>query len=386
MKSKIEKILKEIASEVIQYNDRELKFSGYGLMAGLTGDAIFLNEVSKIDKFYSKYRDQFIDYIFDSISENNAYPYHCAGISGACLGLQFLFMETTNDGSFEFAEGEISDYIDSELIKSLENQNLDFLHGAIGLGFYYLERIRYGEKRYVYNINLILKKLTNTAIEENEKIRWHQNPTQKYANISLSHGMSSVIIFLSDLLKTSIKFNYDVKSLLIKSINYVLDQEIDFFLHGSLFPYASKESGLKGSRLAWCYGDLGIGIALYKSSLALRDKELETKSLEIFNMSASRRDLQKNLVLDASICHGSAGISIIFHDMFLKTGNNKYLDTAIYWTHKTVELYEEGKIFYISDKGYRNQMSLLEGKIGIALSFLAIYYETPSQWKKFFLI
>jgi len=386
MKNKIEKILKEIASEVIQTDNRNLKFSNYGLMSGLTGEAIFLNELSKTDKFYSKYCNEFLDMIFDSIAENEPYPYHCAGISGACLGLQFLLKETTNEGSFEFAEGEISDYIDSELLKSLTDQNLDFLHGAIGIGFYYLERIKQGDIKFVGHINLILQVLTETAIVEGEKVKWYTNPSKKYANISLSHGMSSIIIFLSDLLKIKEEFKYDVKLLLTKAIHYILDQEISFSENGSLFPYSSIGPEITGSRLAWCYGDLGIGMALYHASLSLKDEKLNKKALNIFDINTSRRDLPKNSVLDAAICHGSAGIAIIFHEMFLKTGNNNYRNTAIYWADKTIELYEEGKIFYVSGKGYSNKMSFLEGKVGIALSLLAVYYETPSLWKKFFLI
>ena len=118
-------------------------------------------------------------------------------------------------------------------------------------------------------------------------------------------------------------------------------QEIDHDKYGSFFPYITIESSesLSKSRLAWCYGDLGIATTLYQAGITFDRQDWVTKSLEIFRFAAVwRRDLEGNMVNDACLCHGSSGIGHIFYRMWYNTKISEFKEAADYWFEKTLEL------------------------------------------------
>lgn len=380
-------VLKDIILQ-IEVNQINKKQQNYGLLSGLVGETIFLTEYSKIDISYKNKIDSHIDSIFESIENFEPIETYCAGLSGACLGIDYIYENLYDDKSFDFISEDIEDFIYSQFTESLENKNIDFLHGAIGTGFFYLRRLE-EDKLSKLAINSLLDYLTENAIYESNKIKWEQKSKDCNFNISLSHGMSSIVIFLCRLLKSNhLEFNSKALPLLVGAVNYILDQEIDLDKYGSYFPYSSKECSIEKSRLGWCYGDLGIALCLLEASKILEEKDLEAKAFEIFDYSSTRRNLEENLIFDCSICHGTAGLAIIYYNLFLETNNIQYLETAQYWLLKTIELYEEGKIFYlIAEKKYDSQeMSLLEGKVGIGLAILFVHFKIHSTWQKFLLI
>lgn len=361
----------------------------YGLLSGLSGSALFLHEYSRVDKSYEKHVAPFIDQTFASIEQYAPYATYCAGLSGACIGINFVCRNYPGlQEPYEFVSEEIDDYILEEYRNCIAENNLDFLHGAVGMGFYYLERLRDGAEKYREHINLLLTCLEEHAIKADNKIKWHQKAGQTYGNISLAHGMSSIVILFSGLLQAGGDYNVDVKGLLYGAVNYILDQEIDPGVYNSLFPYASKERDMKGSRLAWCYGDLGIAIGLLKAAEALANNDMRHKALQIFDYCATRRDLVKNMVLDTSICHGTAGIAIIYHDLYRKTGEKRYQETSSFWIGQTLQLYEAGKMFYVTEQNQYDtrRLSVLEGKAGVGLAILSVCSEIPSDWTRLLLI
>ncbi len=384
-----EDILEEIATELI--NSKELYRSNYGLLSGLTGSALFFQEYGKLRKDHAIHAEDFVEEAFLSIANNKPYAPYCAGISGACTGIDFLYRHQYEEDEmpFDFVDTEIDDYLYRAYTEALQKGNLDFLHGAVGMGFYYLERIKSGQVSFRAQTDLLLHYLREHAIREGKRIKWRQGEEDKGFNISLSHGMSSIVVLLSRLLENGGSDEVDIKELLQGAVHYILDQEIDASQYGSLFPYASKENGdIKMSRLAWCYGDLGIGIGLLSAAKALADPSLEHKALSIFDFCAYRRDLVENMVSDTSICHGTSGIAIIYNDLYQKTGNEQYRETAQYWLEQTVKLYREKKIFYLTDQDqYDSQrMSLLEGKAGVGLALLNVHFNISSDWPGFLLL
>ena len=149
-------------------------------------------------------------------------------------------------------------------------------------------------------------------------------------NISLSHGMSSIAAFLIQLFKLNFAKDRTV-NLLTGTVNYILDQITYSKESLSYFPVFSKESspGNRNSRLGWCYGDLGIAHILWQAAIVLKNKELENVSMQILRYNTNRRDLKENAIKDAGLCHGSAGVSYIFWNLFVSvwilTNNIKIL-------------------------------------------------------------
>ena len=101
-------------------------------------------------------------------------------------------------------------------------------------------------------------------------------------NLSLSHGMASIVAILSKILARGIN-KEKTEKLLRGVINYILSNQFDIKNSLSYFPNSISLEGDKGpqSRLAWCYGDLGVSLALWNASKVLADNQLEQKVIEI---------------------------------------------------------------------------------------------------------
>ena len=100
---------------------------------------------------------------------------------------------------------------------------------------------------------------------------------EKVINLSLSHGMAAIIHYLTRCLTIP-----EIKS---NEIAIALKQIIKFYeLHqnpieysNSYFPswVALQNHQPSNSRMAWCYGDLGVGLTLYNAGEVLNDSNLK---------------------------------------------------------------------------------------------------------------
>ena len=71
--------------------------------------------------------------------------------------------------------------------------------------------------------------------------------------------------------------------------------------------------------MAWCYGDLGIAIALYHANQILNNEEVEREYIELLHKSLKRKDKSISMVEDISVCHGSFGLALIFKKFYDRT-------------------------------------------------------------------
>jgi len=214
-------------------------------------------------------------------------------------------------------------------------------------------------------------------------------------NISLAHGMSSIAVILSKLYAIKELDQKMIKTLLQGCVNYILEQEIDKDKYGSFFPSIAIESmdAVSISRLGWCYGDLGISMALWQAGVALQNESWKNKALEVLLFAAEkRRDLQKNYVVDAGLCHGASGIAHIFYRSWWNTRMPEFKKAADYWMNETLKMatFEDGlagyKTWYGKEKGWVNSYSLLEGIAGIGLALLTYYHEVEPTWDECLLL
>jgi lantibiotic modifying enzyme len=212
-------------------------------------------------------------------------------------------------------------------------------------------------------------------------------------NISLSHGIASVIVFLSKVY--SLGFSKEkVYGLLDGTVNYLLSQQLDSRKFNSCFPnFDIKSAKPFNSRLSWCYGDLGIGISLFQASLATKNKKLEEKTINLLLHSTKRKDLDENLVKDAGLCHGTAGIAHIYNRMYQYTHNEKFKDSACYWFDETLKMayYRNGLAGYKAGRpekqgGAKNEAGFLEGIAGIGLALISAISNIEPTWDECLLL
>ncbi len=117
-----------------------------------------------------------------------------------------------------------------------------------------------------------------------------------------------------------------------------------------LYPY---EVGKTGSRLAWCYGDLGVALALRKAARALDSDDWASASSEAVRTAASA-SIEASLVVDAGLCHGAAGVALVFSNF---TDEPLAIEAANRWWSLVAR-------FAFTTRA----VGLLEGLAGIALA------------------
>lgn len=210
----------------------------------------------------------------------------------------------------------------------------------------------------------------------------------------MSHGIASIISILSKIYSENIN-KEKTKKMLIEAVNFLLSYQQDTSVYLSYFPGVVSIDAHKSSnsRLAWCYGDLGISVALWNASKVLGNKDWEKRAIEILLHSAKRKDLQKNSVVDAGLCHGTAGIAHIFNKMYQNTNIEELKDTANYWYKTTIEIakFEDGLAGYKTCKpprygGWQNDYSFLTGISGIGLSLISAVSDIEPKWDECLLL
>lgn len=384
----IENIHKELIS--IELSDN------IGLHSGTSGLALFIAYYNRIihkkniiDKDIITILEHSIECINSGISQHTI----CSGISGfgwLCEHLKELGM--LKKKSIEFLD-DLDSFLYRQMIIDIKEGNYDYLHGALGVGTYFL--CRCNRKEIFGYIEELLAELEKSSIPcNNNAVKWlsvidYETGRRGY-NISLSHGMSSIVAFLIRL--HQLNFEQErVAKLLVQTITYIFDQRT--FVEGSLsyFPSFSKDnkSGYNDSRLGWCYGDLGITHILWRAAIVLNNKDLENTAIRILCYNTNRRDLQINGVNDAGLCHGCGGIAYIFGNLFFNTGVHVFQEAAEHWLKHTVEMakYPDGLAGFKSWRAdnfgeYVISENMLTGIAGIGLVFLSCLNSNDTAWDK----
>lgn len=371
-----------------------------GLHGGTSGIALFLAYYDRIIRKENEVSQRVIDILEHNIKQIESGKLQhtiCSGISGfgwLCEHLRQLGMLGRED--IEFLD-DLDPFLYQQMMIDIKGGNYDFLHGALGVGTYFLSR--FDKKEVPEYLNDLLTELEKSAIEcENGEVKWisvlKQETGEKGFNISLSHGMSSIAAFLVRLYQLNFETER-VERLLTKTMIYILDQIT--YTEGSVsyFPSYSKESstGNHFSRLGWCYGDLGIAYVLWEAAIVLKNKEWEEIAIQILLHNSKRRDLQINVINDAGLCHGSAGVAHIFWSLYQNTRLEIFRETTDYWLDITMQMakYEDGlagyKAYYSEEKGgSANSDSLIEGISGIGLAFLSHIKDNEVAWGECFML
>lgn len=349
--------------------------------------------------YYSKYfkkttlplkTEKYLDSIASDLCEGIYIPSYCHGVSGTLFLLNHLNKYKFINVDTEEVEYYYTPYLKNNLTILLEDGNYDFLHGALGIIYYFLSsRLVKKEKDFFTDF---LSKLLKSSINENDnKIYWKDKFNGVSSNISLSHGICSIILILSYIYKLKL-CSVELKNNINKAINYILSQK--YTINSiACYPNINKTTDYTTPRLAWCYGDLGIGIALWQVAKILNRQDLLEESVYIFKCAENRLNLVENRVYDACFCHGSAGISYLFRCMYSNSRRKSFLNTSNYWLSKTIEFSStQGDTAefksYINGKFDTADMSLLDGITGIGMVLMSslIGKENLPPWDSLFLL
>lgn len=375
----INTLLKNIANAIANAKDDNI-----GLFTGMSGFALY--ELSygiyfQNDDILTKGM-LFVEKILNKMHNSNAIESLCSGVAGVGWLLNYITEERWDIyDNIDSVLDEIDKYLILQLTKYLSINYWDYLHGYIGIGIYLLRR-SYNNPIVTDALKKIIKTLESNAIIDKGTIKWKSMNNGNF-NISLSHGISGILIFLAQSYKQGI-LKEKTTVLLEGCIAYLLSQRIDFNKYNSFFPTFSLESkkDFYGSRYGWCYGDLGICYALWYAGNILNKQDLQETILNtlIFE-SEMRKNLEQNGIKDACFCHGAVGVAHIYYRMWLNTNMFQFKNAADYWYKKTIDMsaFQDGVVGYKAycnaEKGYIKQYDFLNGITGIGLSLMHYYLQ-----------
>lgn len=322
--------------------------------------------------------------IAEKLNEDKLSLSFAEGITGAGWYLNYLNRSGQIQIDLTSFLEQVDELVFNDAVKNLKSTNHDFLYGAIGNGIYLVERI--GENNvqlYLYNLVRLLMDLS--VKDEHGNLYWVEANSKKTVNLSLSHGCASKVVFFSKLLKSNRKNSY-LKNCLNKSANFLLSSK-NTVNCGSMFPSILADGvGNDCSRLAWCYGDLGIGIALWQAGEVLNDQQFRDEAVKIYLNSLHRVNFEETQICDAGICHGSSGIALMYNRMYKSTKIKEFRDAALFWCQKTIDFKNNPNVtadyrsWNGNELGWQLDDSLLTGSTGVDLTILSIQSERDYNW------
>lgn len=377
------------------------------LFAGESGKALYFAYLYQHtqNEGYLEEAFQILGDVMDTLGQVQASSTLCDGFTGVGWLIQHLATTGLLDLEGNAILEELDGYIAQAMETYLEDADYDLLHGYIGQGIYFLERLPFSPQAQ-QPLEKIIQALQATAIRTTQGITWQSLAGKRYQeyDLGLSHGVPSIIGFLVRVYQQGI-MPVEVKSLITESIHWLLAQQKE--LNYSVFPGSLYEEGvdepLEDSRLAWCYGDLGIALVVLQAGVVFGNEDWMTAGQDIALKTCNRTMEQsqvnkKDEMIDAGFCHGVAGIAYLFYRLYTLTQEEKLQTEALRWINLLLDgaiqanltqtnsgyltgVYEE----LVDQRVWKEQTGLLEGIAGIGLVLLSLENPSITQWDKILL-
>jgi lantibiotic biosynthesis protein len=364
------------------------------LFSGNLGMALYYIDLYKTNKLVVN-AEKAIDYIEKVLANihDNDFGFYGSTFCNGAAGLGYVLEVATKENLVDIEEDSIKS-LDEYLFTKTKHQLIhtnrhDFLHGAIGVIYYFITKL---PDPIVATYCYELVQLFCDKAQYNEEGTWFKNiiieeDKEEDINCSLSHGQSSFLIVLC--------LAYS-KGILVENIPLLVKKGIDLLMHYksktnyeenkfSIFPTSiTNGKPVFSSRLAWCYGDLNIALALYNAGTIFKNEAWINEADEITEASIKRDSEISNGNTDSHLCHGSAGLAQLYKAIFNFTNLEIHKDAWHYWIRKTVEIYLPKEI---ENNFYANKESeLLEGLVGVNLCLLSYISNENLHWNKILLL
>lgn len=353
------------------------------------------------DDGYRTRAEMITDHLLDLVNEKITSSTYCDGLTG----LAFLFNYLSEKGFFGPSIASFLVKCDEMLLsvfsKVLDKENIDYLHGALGMAVYFMDRYE-GDGITVDAMRQIgrlvadrLEDGIHSGVGDNQYMSGQNDDEGRYFNCGMAHGLVSSLMFLSKYY-TRVDRSDRIKNILQAAATRLLQFKSADPHSLAYFPSIVKISnGTAQSTydipLGWCYGDTTISIGLYNAGMALKDQSLIDEATTLALESTKRDTKQTSLVYDACFCHGSAGVAHIYKKWYQFTRHPDFKASYQFWIQKTLDLcsFEDGIGGYKKCTGdsWSNEYGILDGACGPALvltDFLSNCNDT--DWDRFFLL
>jgi len=370
---------------------------GPSLAGGDAGQSFFFAYLDRArpGEGYDDTAMELLERATESTGEVQAPPGLYSGFSGVAWTLEHLRGRLFEDDGEEDPGEEVAAALREHLALTPWRGHYDLISGLVGFGVYALERLpRPGGREC---LEQVVARLGELAERRPEGATWLTSvdlmidrdiemfPQGNY-NLGVAHGVPGVIPLLASACAAGVA----VRELLDGAVAWTLAQKLPEGA-GSVFPYSVADGQEpKPTRLAWCYGDLGIATSLLAAARTVGEEGWEREALAIARRAAARRE-ENSGVLDAGVCHGAAGAAHLFNRIHQATGDAACREAALYWLDRTLAFRQPGQglggyLVWVAGEegelGWRTDPGFLTGSAGIGLALLAATSAVEPEWDR----
>jgi lantibiotic modifying enzyme len=209
-----------------------------------------------------------------------------------------------------------------------------------------------------------------------------------YTNLGLAHGVPGVVAILA---------RYITAGVDVARARVLLDAAMAFLRSvsgpraGSRFAAWLPSSPSSTARVAWCYGDLGVAVAMMSAATATGREEWRRDAIELA-LGMAARPFATSQVIDTGLCHGAAGAAHLFNRLAQATGEAELARAADTWFAQTLAMRNDQPIAGFprgvltdNEPGWEAGADLLTGATGIALALHAAISPIEPAWDQLLL-
>ncbi len=313
-----------------------------------------------------------------------------AGLGWVATQLDELVYEGSDPETFR----AIDTHLSQVLRDSGDRLPLDPLTGLVGIGMYALERP--GDADGL--LDTTLREILSRTVWTRDGATWpippeHMTEVHRRAmpggcyNLGVAHGTPGLLVLLARSLSRD-SGRLPIRRALEEGVRWLLSTNRPPSSGHRFPPFRGLTGRIGGeSRLAWCYGDLGVACALSVSARCAgrSDWALESRSL---GLRCAATGFEESGVADAGLCHGASGVAHLFRrlarahrDPDLSSAGDRWHEHALRMQMEALpDRHPERPI---PPRPERSEPGLLTGGGGVLLSLASSLTDEDFGWDRF---
>jgi len=283
-------------------------------------------------------------------------------------------------------------------------ESYDLISGLVGIAVPVLQRIAEGKPSAASEpvARTILEHLERLARPMATGLAWHTPPEllpawqreiapAGYINLGLAHGVPGIVAILARYITAGVEVER-ARVLLEGAVAYL--SAVAEPTPGSRYPAwrsSQRTDATALSRVAWCYGDLGVAVAVLAAATATGRSDWRAEAIGLAHGMAAR-SFETSHVVDAGLCHGAAGVAHLFNRMSQATGDAELARAADTWFLRTIAMRRDSPIAGFprglpveGTMTWDPGADLLTGACGVALALHAAISPIEPAWDQLLL-
>lgn len=272
--------------------------------------------------------------------------------------------------------------------------HFDLITGLTGLGVYALERLDARDGPGL--LERVVGHLAELAVRDGDDVYWWTSPEwlvddararspQGRVDCGLAHGVPGPVALLGAACAAGVAVDTS-RVLLAGAVGWLLRHGAS---DGTLLCWRGPDGDPPPARVAWCYGAPGVATALLVAARGAGEPAWEHAARKLARRAAAC-SVDDSGVVDAGVCHGAAGLGLVFARLHQATGDTELRDAAQFWFAHTLALREPGTgIAGFTADGVNGTIAdpgLLTGATGIGLALHAAVTTHEPTWDRALLL